>query len=288
MNPNIDGIEEIKMRSEIEEENLIAKLKDDSQGPGKINKSNGNLASTFLDVISAIFLPVTFCIGCVTVNEKEEVIVQRFGEYKKTLTDPGLYWCYPNQLQVSHISTKLNTLDLKNVKIIDSIGNPINVSAIVVYKVVNSKKAFFNVEDYDSFVEDQSQTVIRQVVSKYPYETDDDSPNLKKENKEIQEELRNVLQEKVAIAGIYIKSVMLNELSYAVEIAAAMLKKQQAKAIVDAREIILNGTIGLAVGAVKAVENQGITMSDNQKAQLVNNILTVSLSDREAQPTVQL
>jgi hypothetical protein len=81
---------------------------------------------------------------------------------------------------------------------------------------------------------------------------------------------------------------MLNELSYAVEIAAAMLKKQQAKAIVDAREIILNGTIGLAVGAVQAVESQGITMNDNQKAQLVSNILTVSLSDKEAQPTVQL
>ncbi|ORX52276.1 hypothetical protein BCR32DRAFT_303895 [Anaeromyces robustus] len=264
--------------SEEEEEELIAQLKDDSQGPGKINTSNGNAASFVLDVIAGI------CI----VNEKEEVIVQRFGEYKKTITSPGLHWCFPNQLQISHVSTKLNTLDLKNIKIIDSIGNPINVSAIVVYKVVNSKKAFFNVEDYDDFVQNQSQTVIRQVVSKYPYETDDDSPNLKKENKEIQIELRNVLQEKVAIAGIYIKSVMLNELSYAVEIAAAMLKKQQAKAIVDAREIILNGTIGLAVGAVEAVESHGITMNDNQKAQLVSNILTVSLSDKEAQPTVQL
>jgi len=274
--------------TEEEEEQLIAQLKDDSQGPGKISERNGNTASLLLDAVAAIFLPLTFCSGCVTVNEKEEVIVQRFGEYKKTITEPGLHWCFPNQLQINHISTKLNTLDLKNVKIIDSVGNPINVSAIVVYKVVNSKKAYFNVEDYNSFIEDQSQTVIRQVVSKYPYETDDDTPNLKRENKEIQEELRNVLQEKVAIAGIYVKSVMLNELSYAVEIAAAMLKKQQAKAIVDAREIILNGTIGLAVGAVEAVESQGITMSDNQKAQLVSNILTVSLSDKEAQPTVQL
>jgi len=243
------------IHNEEEEEQLIAQLKDDSQGPGKIHKKNGNIASTLLDAVATVFLPLTFLTGCVTVNEKEEVIVQRFGEYKKTITEPGLHWCFPNQLQISHISTKLNTLDLKNVKIIDSVGNPINVSAVVVYKVVNSKKAFFNVEDYASFIEDQSQTVIRQVVSKYPYETDDDSPNLKKENKEIQEELRSVLQEKVAIAGIYVKSVMLNELSYAVEIAAAMLKKQQAKAIVDAREIILNGTIGLAVGAVQAVEN---------------------------------
>lgn len=274
--------------NEEEENQLIAQLKDDSQGPGKIHERNGNTATLLLDVIAAIFLPLTFCAGCVTVNEKEEVIVQRFGEYKKTITEPGLHWCYPNQLQTSHISTKLNTLDLKNVKIIDSVGNPINVSAVIVYKVVNSKKAFFNVEDYENFIENQSQTVIRQVVSKYPYETDDDTPNLKKENKEIQEELRNVLQEKVAISGIYVKSVTLNELSYAVEIAAAMLKKQQAKAIVDAREIILKGTIGLAVGAVEAVEGQGITMSDNQKAQLVSNILTVSLSDKEAQPTVQL
>jgi len=279
--------EQVNFLSEEEEEQLIAKLKNDN-GPGRINERNGNFASTILDAIAAVFLPVTFCVGCVTVNEKEEVIVQRFGEYKKTITEPGLHWCFPNQLKTSHISTKLNTLDLKNVKIIDSVGNPINVSAVVVYKVVNSKKAFFNVEDYNDFIEDQSQTVIRQVVSKYPYETDDDSPNLKRENKEIQEELRNVLQDKVAIAGIYVKSVMLNELSYAVEIAAAMLKKQQAKAIVDAREIILNGTISLAVGAVQAVEYHGITMSDNQKAQLVSNILTVSISDKEAQPTVQL
>jgi len=279
---------EKEQHNENDDEQIIAQLKDDTQGPGNISSSNGNFASIVLDAISVIFLPISFCSGCVTVNEKEDVIVQRFGEYKKTITEPGLHWCFPNQLNISHVSTKLNTLDLKNVKIIDSIGNPINVSAIVVYKVVNSKKAFFNVEDYNGFIENQSQTVIRQVVSKYPYETDDDSPNLKKENKEIQEELRNVLQEKVAIAGIYVKSVMLNELSYAVEIAAAMLKKQQAKAIVDAREIILNGTIGLAVGAVQAVENQGITMSDNQKAQLVSNILTVSLSDKEAQPTVQL
>jgi len=274
--------------SEYDEEALIEQLKDDTQGPGNIETKGGNMGSMVLDVIAAIFLPLTFCTGCITVNEKEDVIVQRFGEYKKTITSPGLHWCFPNQLQINHVSTKLNTLDLKNIKIIDSVGNPINVSAIVVYKVVNSKKAFFNVEDYENFIENQSQTVIRQVVSKYPYETDDDTPNLKKENKEIQEELRKVLQEKVAIAGIFVKSVMLNELSYAVEIAAAMLKKQQAKAIVDAREIILNGTIGLAIGAVNAVENHGITMNDNQKAQLVTNMLTVSLSDKEAQPTVQL
>jgi len=274
--------------SEYDEEALIEQLKDDTQGPGNIETKGGNMGSMVLDVIAAIFLPLTFCTGCITVNEKEDVIVQRFGEYKKTITSPGLHWCFPNQLQINHVSTKLNTLDLKNIKIIDSVGNPINVSAIVVYKVVNSKKAFFNVEDYENFIENQSQTVIRQVVSKYPYETDDDTPNLKKENKEIQEELRKVLQEKVAIAGIFVKSVMLNELSYAVEIAAAMLKKQQAKAIVDAREIILNGTIGLAIGAVNAVEEHGITMNDNQKAQLVSNILTVSLSDKEAQPTVQL
>lgn len=279
---------EEKHITEEEEEQLIAQLKDDTQGPGLIRKSNGNPASFVLDIIACIFLPLNFCSGCVTVNEKEDVIVQRFGEYKNTITSPGLHWCYPNQLQISHVSTKLNTLDLKNIKIIDSVGNPIMVSAVVVYKVVNSKKAFFNVEDYDEFVENQSQAVLRQVVSKYPYETDDDSPNLKKENKEIQMELRNVLQEKVAIAGIYIKSVMLNELSYAVEIAAAMLKKQQAKAIVDAREIILRGTIDLAVGAVSSLQDHDITMNDNQKAQLVTNILTVSLSDREAQPTVQL
>jgi len=236
-----------KQFSEEEEERLIAQLKDDSQGPGKINTSNGNPATLGLDLIAALFLPLTFCSGCITVNEKEDVIVQRFGEYRKTITTPGLHWCFPNQLQISHVSTKLNTLDLKNIKIIDSVGNPINVSAIVVYKVVNSKKAFFNVESYNDFIEDQSQAVLRQVVSKYPYETNDNSPNLKKENKEIQKELRDVLQEKVAIAGIYVKSVMLNELSYAVEIAAAMLKKQQANAIVEAREIILKGTIDLAV-----------------------------------------
>jgi len=277
-----------KQFSEEEEERLIAQLKDDSQGPGKINTSNGNPATLGLDLIAAFFLPLTFCSGCITVNEKEDVIVQRFGEYRKTITTPGLHWCFPNQLQISHVSTKLNTLDLKNIKIIDSVGNPINVSAIVVYKVVNSKKAFFNVESYNDFIEDQSQAVLRQVVSKYPYETNDNSPNLKKENKEIQKELRDVLQEKVAIAGIYVKSVMLNELSYAVEIAAAMLKKQQANAIVEAREIILKGTIDLAVGAVTKLQEHDITMNDNQKAQLVTNILTVSLSDREAQPTVQL
>jgi len=129
--------------TEEEEEQLIAQLKDDSQGPGKISQKNGNTASLLLDAVAAIFLPLTFCTGCITVNEKEEVIVQRFGEYKKTITEPGLHWCFPNQLQINHISTKLNTLDLKNVKIIDSVGNPINVSAIVVYKVVNSKKAYF-------------------------------------------------------------------------------------------------------------------------------------------------
>eukprot|EP00833_Pecoramyces_ruminatium_P010858 jgi/Orpsp1_1/1184890/evm.model.c7180000091395.1 len=280
--------EKDKQLSEEEEEKLIAQLKDDSQGPGKIDTTGGNPASIGLDIIAGILLPCTFCNGFVTVNEKEDVIVQRFGQYKDTITSPGLHWCFPNELHISHVSTKLKTIDLNNIKIIDSVGNPINVSAIVVYKVVNSKKAYFNVENYDEFVEDQSQAVLRQVVSKYPYETDDDTPNLKKENKEIQKELRDVLQEKVAIAGIYIKSVMLNELSYAVEIAAAMLKKQQAKAVVDAREIILKGTISLAVGAVEAVEEKGITMNDNQKAQLLTNILTVSLSDREAQPTVQL
>ncbi|ORX54188.1 hypothetical protein BCR36DRAFT_368572 [Piromyces finnis] len=220
---------------------------------------------------------------------REEKLIFRYGKYAKTVKEPGIHFVYPTMRNIYDYDRKIITVDLPNTKINDSNGSPLEVSAVLNYRIVDSMKAHLNVTNYSNFVINQALTVVKRIVGRYPYESGQENGiSLKNGSNEIQNEMVSDLQKMVEIAGIEIISILLNELSYSVEVASIMLKKQQAKAMVEAKQIIMEGSIGLAVDTVNEIETRGITMSDNDKSKLITNILTVSVGNNEAQPTINL
>lgn len=160
---------------------------------------------------------------------------------------------------------------------------PVLVSAILNYRVVDAKKALLNVESHNHYVNTNAQAVLKQTVSVYTYD------QLKSEHEEVNNRMRAALQPQLFIAGIEVSSMCLNDLSYAPEVAAAMLKKQQAKALVEARTLIVEGAVRIAQDAVTKLEAEGtVQLTDDQKVKIVTNLLTVTCSDDNAMPTVSL
>ncbi|KAG4092723.1 hypothetical protein H8356DRAFT_1049415 [Neocallimastix lanati (nom. inval.)] len=243
-------------------------------------------------IIDAITCPFTFlccCCGMFLVNEREEKLIFRYGKYSRSVSEPGIHCAYPTMRDIINFDRKIITVDLPNTKINDSNGSPLNVSAVLNYRIVDSMKAYLNVTNYSNFVVNQALTVLKRVVGCYPYESSEENGiSLKNGSKEIQDEMQKELSEMCEVAGIEIISILLNELSYSTEVASIMLKKQQAKAMVEAKQIIMEGAISLAVDTVNEIETKGITMSDTDKSRLVTNILTVSVGNSEAQPTLSL
>jgi len=239
-----------------------------------------SLTSIIIDTVTCPFTFLCCCCGFFLVNEKEEKLIFRYGKYAKTVKEPGIQFAYPTMRDIQTFERKIINVDLPNTKINDVNGNPLNVSAVLNYRVIDSMKAYLNVKNYQNFVQNQALTVLKRIVGRYPYEsTDENGISLKNGSNEIQEEMKNDLQKMVEIAGIEVISILLNELSYSVEVASIMLKKQQAKAMVEAKQIIMEGAISLAVDTVNEIETRGITMSDNEKSKLVTNILTISVGN---------
>lgn len=255
----------------------------------KMQPYKSTFMTILIDLISAPCSLLCCCGGCYVVNEREESIIFRYGKYVTTQKNPGMHWSYPTMREIKNYSTKISTVDLPNTKITDCNGNPLMVSAILNYRVVDTMKACLNVNDYKSYVSNQAQTIMKRIISKYPYESANEKDIcLKNGNKKIQDDMATELEKIVKIAGIKIDSFLLNELSYSVEVASIMLKKQQAKALVEAKQIIMDGSVGLAIDTVNEIEKRGITMSDSEKSRLVTNLLTISVGNNDPQPTLQI
>jgi len=240
------------------------------------------LSSKLLSCIFAPLLPFTGC-GLYTVDAKTEAAVLHMGQLTEMQDKPGLHWAVPCGQEVRHISTKQCTMDLPTSKVADAVGNPVMVSAILNYRVVNAKKALLHVEDRARYVNTNAQAVLKQTVSVYSYD------QLKEDHDEVNMRMRAMLQPLLTVAGIEVTSMSLNDLSYAPEVAAAMLKRQQAKALVDARTLIVEGAVKIAQDAVTRLEAEGtVQLDDDQKVKIVTNLLTVTCSDTDATPTVSL
>lgn len=241
------------------------------------------------------FLPLCWPIlpfGCVPVSEKEEQVLLVFGKYHDTIRTPGMHWVNPIGLEKRLVSTKRQNMDVGGVtnpiKVADGDGNPVIVSGVVGYRITNSKSAALDVENARSYVHTQAQTILKQIVSRYPYETTDGKPSLKSETYEIGIELCRALQEKSTVAGVLIESFELADLSYAPEIAQVMLVRQQAKAMVDARQVVVDGAVGIVRGACEKLGEAGIELDSTERSKLVTNLLTVICGDQGAQPVVAL
>jgi len=236
-------------------------------------------------LLSCVFAPLLPFVGCgfYTVDAKTEAAVLHMGQLTDMTKTPGLHCAVPCGMQVRHISTKQCTMDLPNSKVADSVGNPVLVSAILNYRVVDAKKALLHVENRAQYVSTNAQAVLKQTVSQYSYD------QLKRDHDEVNQRMRSSLQPLMLTVGIDVTSMSLNDLSYAPEVAAAMLKRQQAMALVDARTLIVEGAVRIAQDAVVRLETDGtVSLNDEQKVKIVTNLLTVTCSDNNATPTVGL
>ena len=243
----------------------------------------------FLVLLVSIVFPPILLFGFFVVNPREEIVVLRFGKYVTTLKTQGIRWIHPVGRALHRISTRDTTLDIAPTTVVEVNGNPIEISAVVVYRVTDTYKAALHVENHRTFITDQAGAVVKRVASRFPYESTDPSrPCLKKESNEVTEGFIEDLQAAVDPAGIQVLGVRLNDLTYAPEIAQAMLMRQQALALIDARKTIVEGAVEIVRDAVDRLQESGLDIDPEQRDELVSNMLVVICSGERAQPVLQV
>ena len=281
-----------------------------------------------LEVVGALYGfavgPVLFS-GLKTLKPNEAYVLTLFGRYYGTLKGAGFFWVNPfctavnpaagkiatssgsmgvtehpvtkvlkgmNNEQIirenKRLSLKAMTLNNDKQKINDQLGNPIIIGIVVIWKVVNTAKAVFSVDNFKEYLSIQCDSALRDIVRLYPYDsTIDNEKTLRGSSQEVAERLRDEIQSKVGVAGLEIVEARITHLSYAQEIAAAMLQRQQASAIIDARQMIVEGAVGMVEMALaKLSENDIVHLDEERKAAMVSNLLVVLCGNRDAQPVV--
>jgi len=238
---------------------------------------------------------VTLCIalllstGFFFINPNSSRVITLFGKYKGTVKDNGFFWANPFFTKKG-ISLRARNFESERVKVNDKRGNPILISVITVWRVQDAYKAAFEVDDYASFVKLQSDAAVRSLVGQYSYDNFDDHQTeitLRSGLQEINHSLESALAERLAIAGIEVMEARIGYLAYAEEIASAMLKRQQAEAIVAARHKIVEGTVSMVEMALRDLSGKNIVHFDeDKKATMVSNLMVVLCSDKEVTPVV--
>lgn len=234
------------------------------------------------------FIPsVILATGITIVQPNQAAVVIFFGKYLGSIRSSGLYITVPLTLR-KRISLRVRNFESKTMKVNDVEGNPIEIAAVTVFKVVDSAKAVFDVDDYKTFVKVQSETAIRHVATKYPYDNfDDDRISLRANAEEVSRELQQELQERLGVAGVEVIEARLTHLAYATEIASAMLQRQQAAAIISARKKIVEGAVGMAQMAIRQLEKDNvIELDDERKVNMINNLMVAIVSDKSTQPVI--
>lgn len=251
---------------------------------------HGFVNESVLEIVLSILLWIVsflFLSSLTIVQPNQAKAILFFGQYLGTIKDNGLFVTTPLTQKIN-VSLKVRNFNSSLLKVNDSDGNPIEISAVVVFKVVDTAKALFDVDYYQDFIEIQSETAIRHIATQYPYDTfNDDDLTLRGNTSEVSEELAKELQERLAVAGVEVIETRLNHLAYATEIASAMLQRQQAKAILSARQIIVEGAVSMTQMALEQIEDgQDINFTDDRKVQLTNNLLVSIITDKGTQPVI--
>ncbi|MGB5387105.1 MAG: SPFH domain-containing protein [Eudoraea sp.] len=237
-----------------------------------------------------LFLFVVLIIrGFFIVNPNSSKVLVLFGAYKGTVRDNGFFWANPFYTR-EKISLRARNFDSERVKVNDKIGNPILINVILVWKVQDTYKSAFDVDNYQEFVRVQTDAAVRKLAGSYPYDNFDDQDaklTLRSGMDEVNEALENEITERLAIAGIEVLEARIGYLAYAPEIASAMLKRQQAVAIVAARYKIVEGAVGMVEDALERLSNDNIIdFDDDKKASMVSNLMVVLCGDKEVQPVI--
>lgn len=239
--------------------------------------------------IAFIIIGISFMIGLVVVNPNESVVLVLFGAYKGTIKTNGFFWINPFFTR-KKISLRARNFDSEPSKVNDKVGNPIKIGVVLVWKVEETYKAAFEVDEYEHFVVVQSEAALRKLAGKYPYDNFDDEEaeiTLRSGVEEVNHELEKEIIERLEIAGIHVIEARINYIAYAEEIASAMLRRQQATAVVAARHKIVEGAVSMVEIALEQLSGKKIIELDHDsKAAMVSNLMVVLCSDESARPVV--
>ncbi|WP_405826737.1 SPFH domain-containing protein [Streptomyces sp. NBC_00838] len=251
-----------------------------------LSSTGAKVALIVLGVLLAIAAFVAMC-GLNMVAPGEARVVQLFGRYRGTIRVDGLRWVNPLTSRAK-ISTRVRNHETAVLKVNDAYGNPIELAAVVVWRVEDTAQALFEVDDFLEFVSTQTEAAVRHIAIEYPYDAhEEDGLSLRGNAEEITEKLAVELHARVEAAGVHIIESRFTHLAYAPEIASAMLQRQQAGAVVAARRLIVDGAVGMVEAALTRLTEQDIVELDSErKAAMVSNLLVVLCGDRAAQPVV--
>jgi len=240
-------------------------------------------------VFSALMIAlVTFLMaGLFMVNPNEGKVLQLFGAYKGTAKVQGLRWANPF-LTKKKVSLRVRNFESSHLKVNDIDGNPIEIAAVVVWKVFETAEAVFEVDDYEHYVKVQSESALRNLATSYAYDAHDDAQvSLRGHTNAVAEHLKREIHERLVKAGVEVIEARISHLAYAPEIAAAMLQRQQAGAIIAARQRIVEGAVGMVEMALDMLSKKSIiTLDEDRKAAMVSNLLVVLCGDRNTQPVI--
>ena len=240
-----------------------------------------------LGLVAGAIVLIVLSTGFFTVNPNEARVLLLFGHYSGTVKTDGFHWANP-LLTKRRISLRVRNFESAQIKVNDHDGNPIEIAAVVVWKVVDAAEALFEVNDYEHYVKVQSEAAVRNLSTQYPYDAHiEGEKSLRSNTADIAEQLKAEIQDRLAKAGVSVLEARINHLAYAPEIAAAMLQRQQAGAIIAARQRIVEGAVGMVEMALDLLSQRGVVDLDNErKAQMVSNLLVVLCGDRNTQPVI--
>ena len=243
-------------------------------------------------IAAAVLLVVTIltAVGLFIVNPNESKVLVLFGKYAGTVKDNGFFWANPFFVK-KKVSLRARNLNGEKLKVNDKAGNPIQIAAVVVWQVENTFRASFDVDDYEHYVVVQSEAAVRHLAGRYPYDTfenhDEDTLTLRAGTELVNDQLEKELEERLARAGIKILEARISHLAYAPEIAEAMLRRQQASAVVAARHQIVNGAVSMVQLALEKLAHENVVQLDEErKAAMVSNLLVVLCSESAASPVI--
>lgn len=227
------------------------------------------------------------CFGYFTLQPNEARVLILFGAYQGTVRQSGWHWTNPLNTKL-RVSLRSRNLNGEKLKVNDKRGNPIEIAAVVVWRVQDTAEAVFDVHSFEEYVSVQSESAVRRLASRYAYDhAEDDSITLRSDVDEVSHVLQQELQERVAKAGVTVEEARLTHLAYAPEIAGAMLRRQQAEAIIDARQKIVHGAVSMVQMALNDLtENNVVALDEERKAAMVSNLLVVLCGEHDAQPVI--
>jgi hypothetical protein len=250
---------------------------------GALHEAIGILAGSVIVFAFFAFL----CKGFFQVQPNQGVVMLLFGRYAGTARETGLRWTNPFYTKRA-VSLRVRNFESSKLKVNDADGNPIEIAAVIVWQVVDTAEAVFQVDDYENYVHIQSESALRQMAQSYPYDSHDDGePSLRSHGEEITQHLREQIQERLGRAGVEVIEARISHLAYAQEIAQAMLQRQQAGAIIAARTKIVEGAVSMVEMALAHLNEHNIVQLDEERrAAMVSNLLVVLCGERGTQPVL--